>query len=95
MQVPCGIEANSKVFHKGFAGIASSAIFLNLSSWSHHKGDEPMHPIIDIAMLKHHRVDYGNRIDKDGAKRPTNDGRSFALVIIAMMAVSVVTNLIV
>ena len=53
-----------------------------------------MNPIIDTAMLKHHRVDYGNRIDTDGAKRPTNSARSFVLVIIAMMAVSVVTNLI-
>ena len=53
-----------------------------------------MNPISDTAMLKHHRVDYGNRIDTDGAKRPANSVRSFALVIIAMMAVSVVSNLI-
>ena len=54
-----------------------------------------MNPIIDTALLKHHRVDYSNRIDTDGAKRPTNVGRTFALVMMAMIAavaMSLATN---
>lgn len=52
-----------------------------------------MNPIFDTAMLKHHRVDYGNRIDTDGARRPTNTGRTFTFITIAMLAVSLLTSL--
>jgi len=53
-----------------------------------------MNTIIDTAMLKHHRVEYGDRIDTDGAKRPTNTTRLFAPVLVAVIAVSVFSNLI-
>ena len=93
MQVTRGMGANSKAFHKGFAGFASSATFLNLSGWSHQQGDEPMNPIFDTAMLKHHRVVYGNRIDTEGARCPTTAGRTVTFITIAMLAVSLLTSL--
>lgn len=52
-----------------------------------------MNPIFDTAMLKHHRVEYGNRIDTEGARRPVNAGRNFTFVMIALLAVSLVTSL--
>ena len=93
MQVACGMGANSEAFHKGFAGFASSAIFLNLSGWSHQQGDKPMNPIFDTAMLKHHRAEYGSRIDTEGARRPANAGRTVTFITIAMLAVSLLTSL--
>jgi hypothetical protein len=93
MQATCGIAANSKAFHKGFTGIASSAAFLNLQRSSHQQGGEPMNPIFDTAMLKHHHVEYGNRIDTEGARRPVNAGRNFTFVMIALLAVSLVPSL--
>lgn len=93
MQATCGIAAKSKAFRKGFTGIASSATILNLPVWSHQQGDEPMNPIFDTAMLKHHRVEHGNRIDTEGARRPVNAGRNFTFVMIALLAVSLVTSL--
>lgn len=46
-----------------------------------------MHPIIDTAMLKHYRVDYGPQIDPDGTRRSVGSGRTAALVAIAVIAV--------
>jgi hypothetical protein len=92
MQATCGIAANSKAFHKGFTGIASSAAFLNLQRSFHQQGGEPMNPIFDTAMLKHHHVEYHNRIDTDGPRRPAIAGRTFTLVTIAVLAVSLVTT---
>lgn len=45
-----------------------------------------MNQIFDTAMLKHHRVDYSPRIDKDGAGRPTISGRAAFLIIFAVIA---------
>ena len=52
-----------------------------------------MNPIFDTAMLKHHHVEYGNRIDTEGARRPANASRTFTFVTIAVLAVSLVTTL--
>ena len=52
-----------------------------------------MNPIIDTAMLKHHRIDYGKRVDTESAKRPTKVGRAWAFVMIAAIAVSLATSL--
>ena len=52
-----------------------------------------MNPIFDTAMLKHHRVEYGNRIDTEGARCPTNAGRTVTFITIAMLAVSLLTSL--
>ena len=45
-----------------------------------------MPPIIDTAMLKHYRVDYGPQIDTDGAQRSVGSGRTAALVAIAVIS---------
>lgn len=51
-----------------------------------------MHPIIDTAMLKHHRVDYGKRIDTKGARRPANTKRSIVVVISALIAAHLIST---
>jgi len=51
-----------------------------------------MTPIFDTAILKYHRVEYGNWIETEGAKRSTKTGRNFALAMIAMIAVTLVSS---
>lgn len=45
-----------------------------------------MNPIFDTAMLKHHRVDYTPRIDKDCAGRSIIHGRAAFLIIFSVIA---------
>lgn len=45
-----------------------------------------MSPIFDTAMLKHHRVDYTPRIDRDCAGRRTVHGRAAFLIILTLIA---------
>ncbi len=48
-----------------------------------------MHPIIDTAMLKHHRIDYRAKIDKDGAGRPRTI-RPVIVVLISVLALAAI-----
>ena len=45
-----------------------------------------MNPIFDTAILKHHRVDYTPRIDRDCAGHPIIHGRKAFLIILALIA---------
>jgi len=44
-----------------------------------------MNPIFDTAMLKHHRVDYGPRIDIEGTTRSIAPRGVRAVVVITMV----------
>ena len=54
-----------------------------------------MNPIMDTALLKFHRVDYGVRIDTETARRLTNSGRTIALVMIAVVGLNLAANILV
>lgn len=43
-----------------------------------------MNPMIDTAMLKHHRVDYAPQIDTDPAQGAGNSGRTALVIVIAV-----------
>ncbi len=52
-----------------------------------------MNSIFDTAILKYHRIEYGTRIETGGARHPTKAGHKFALALIAMVAVGLVSGL--
>ena len=53
-----------------------------------------MNPIFDTALLKHHHVDYGKRIDTDGRKRPAHSGRTFVVVMVGIIAAGLATGIV-
>ena len=52
-----------------------------------------MNPIFDTALLKHHRVVYAPRIDRNGVKRPAQTRKIVAQTLITLVAIGVVTGL--
>ena len=51
-----------------------------------------MNPIMDIAMLKHHRVDYGRTVDKEHAGPRKSNARAVALITVLVVAIGFVSN---
>ena len=44
-----------------------------------------MNPIFDTALLKHHRVSYAPKIDRDGIKRPA-ERKHLAQTLVTLIA---------
>ena len=55
--------------------------------------ESTMNPIFDTALLKHHRVVYAPRIDRDGVKRSAGTRKFVAQTLITLFAIGVVTGM--
>ena len=48
-----------------------------------------MNPIFDTALLKHHRIDYGQRIERAGPRHKTVHLRPVALALTALVGLNI------